>query len=162
MDLEIEVSRRTAARADLAASCHTNASTVLDSGRNIQLDRLLSADPSFPGTFWARIGNDRAMPLAGCRGDHLPQEGTHSTLHSPSSSTGLAFPRRSTGLTTGTIAVRAHLSSIDLDILSGAESNICQAGFDNGKGILSTPPSGHGASPCASGPTTTEEGFKNV
>src|SRR6185436_13758506 len=74
---DIEVARRSAARAGLALAGQPDAGAVLDAGRNVDLERLLAPHPALAGADLARLVDHLADAVAGVAG---PLDGEEALL----------------------------------------------------------------------------------
>ena len=64
VDLDVEVARRSATRADLALGGELDAGAGVDPGRDLHGDRATRAHPAVAGALPARLGDDLAVPPA--------------------------------------------------------------------------------------------------
>jgi len=117
--LDVQVSRGPAGRADLALPRQLDPGAGVDARGHLDRQAAPRAHPALAGALQARVGDHRAVALAGdarLGGHHLAEERPGHPLHLPAAAAHLAGPRRGAGLAARPPARRTDHGGVQLQL----------------------------------------------
>ena len=139
VDLNVQVTGRTAAVADLALGCHTDAHTIVDAGRDINGNIATLLHAAVAGAVVAWIGDDLAKALAlraRAGGHNVAQEAALHLLDFTHAIAVITGNRLGLGLGTGTATAIAQHRGIHGDLLLQAGIGLFQGNASAQQGII--------------------------
>ena len=139
VDLDVEVAGRAAAGTDLALLGELDAGAVVDTGRDLDVERATRADAAVARALAARVGDDLAEPAArGARaqGADLAEERSLHLGDLAGTAAGLADDRLGAGRGSVAVTGRAHDRGVDLELLGGAEGRLGELDVEADQGVL--------------------------
>jgi hypothetical protein len=126
-ELDVELPGRPPTRAGLALAGEPELGAGTDARRDLHRETASRADAPVAATVCARVGDDRAEPLAGRAGasrHHLTEERPGDLLHLAASLADVAAAQRGAGGGTFAVAGSAGHGRVDLDVARRAERRL--------------------------------------
>ena len=140
VDLDVQVTGRTAAGADLALVGELDAGAGVDAGRDLDRDRAARAHPAVAGALAARVGDDLAVAAAGVarpqRADLAEERALH-VLHLAAAVAGLAGDRARALGGAAAVADGAQDRGVDLELAGDAEGGLGELDLEPDQRVLS-------------------------
>ena len=163
-DLDVEVTGRATARADLTGTGHADAHAVPDPGGDVDGDVVARAHATVAGALLTRVGDDLAGPLAPLTGpgDLHPAEDGLLHLHDLALPlTGRAGHRGGLALRAGPLADVAEHGGIDGHLALHTGEALLECDVEAEQRIVARADPGH-PRPAGAGTTAAEEGVEDV
>src|SRR5690606_24839505 len=141
-DLDVQVARGPARRADLALRGELDARARVDAGGDVDRDRATAAHAPLAGALGARLGDDGAEPLArGARRARpdLAEQGARDALDRAAAVAHVARAGRRAGAAARAAARAAHDGRVDLELALRAERRLGEVDVEPHERVLAAP-----------------------